>query len=156
MALSNRDRVGRGMDLLADGLGPFVDARMSAAAPAGRDWVEMLQARNPAKYGRDRQYSRTDPLFLLRVITEERGAFRDQLSRAEVSFASELWDTRNRWAHGDAFTADDTYRALDTMERLLTAVDAADQAGEVRRLRLDAQRSVLEAETRRTVRSTAG
>src|SRR5262249_16911683 len=45
---------------------------------------------------------------------------------------------------------------LDAMERPSTAVDATGQATEVRRLRLEAQRSVLEAETRRTVRSAAG
>ena len=156
MAMSNRERVGRGLEILAAGLGPFVDERMTAAAPANRDWVGMLQARDAAKHGREKQYSKSDPQFLLQVITEEWRAFRDHLSRAEQSFASELRDTRNRWAHGDAFSADDTYRALDTMERLLTAVDATDQATEVRRLRLEAQRSVLEAETRRTVRSAAG
>jgi predicted AAA+ superfamily ATPase len=156
MAMSNRDRIGQGMDILVAGLGPFVDERMSAAAPKGRDWVELLQARNAAKYGGDRKPSKTDALFLLRVITEEWRVFRDHLSRAERSFASELWDTRNSWAHGDPFSADDTYRALDTMERLLTAADAADQAAEVRRLRLDAQRAAIEAETRRTVRSAAG
>jgi predicted AAA+ superfamily ATPase len=156
MAPSNRDRVGRGLEILAAGLGPFVDARMTAAAPAGRDWVEMLQARDAARHGRQRQYSRSDPQFLLQVITEEWRAFTDQLSRAEQGFASELRETRNRWAHGDAFSADDTYRALDTMERLLAAAGAADQAAEVRRLRLDAQRAGFEAETRRVVRSAAG
>src|SRR5262249_40650223 len=156
MAISNRDRVGRGLEILGAGLGPFVDARMSAAAPSGRDWGGMLQARAASRDGGEGQYSRSDPRFLLRVITDEWRAFRDQLSRAERSFASELRDTGNRWAHGDAFSADDTYRALDTMERLLTAADAADQAAEVRRLRLDAQRSAIEAETRRAVRSAAG
>ena len=48
-----------------------------------------------------------------------------------AGFASELRETGNRWAHGEAFTADDTYRALDTMERLLTAVGRADEADEV-------------------------
>jgi predicted AAA+ superfamily ATPase len=156
MATSNRDRVGRGLEILANGLGPFVDGRMTAAAPGGRDWVEMLQARDAAKHGREKQYSKSDPQFLLQVITEEWRAFKDQMSRAEQSFASELRDTRNRWAHGNAFSVDDTYRALDTMERLLTAADAAEQATEVRKLRLDAQRATLEAETRRAVRSAGG
>ncbi|HET9895154.1 MAG TPA: Swt1 family HEPN domain-containing protein [Streptosporangiaceae bacterium] len=156
MATSNRDRIGQGFDLLAAGLGPFVDARMAAIVPGGQDWVAMLQARNAAKYGRDQKLSKSDPRFLLRVVTEEWRTFRDQLSRAEQGFASELWDTGNRWAHGEAFSADDTQRALDTMERMLSAADAAEQAAAVRRLRLEAQRAVLEAETRRAVRSTAG
>jgi predicted AAA+ superfamily ATPase len=156
MAISNRDRVGRGMDILAAGLWPFVDERMTAITPDGRDWVELLQARDAAKHGREKHYSRSDPQFLLLLMTEEWRAFKDHLSRAEQSFASELRDTRNRWAHGDAFSSDDTYRALDTMERLLTAADATEQATEVRKLRLDTQRAAIEAETRRAVRSAAG
>ena len=156
MATSNRDRIDQGMSILATGLAPFVDAAMSAAAPAGRDWVDMLEARDSSRYGTDHHYSRTDARFLLKVITEEWRAFKNQLSRAEQSFASELRDTGNRWGHGEAFTADDTYRALDTMERLLTAVDATDQADEVRRLRRDAQQAAFQAETRRAVQSVAG
>ena len=156
MAINNRDRIGRAFDILAAGLGPFVDARMTAAAPDGRDWVEMLQIRDASRHGSERQYSRSDPRFLLRVITDEWRAFKDQLSRGEQSFASELREIGNQWAHGDAFSADDTYRALDTMERLLTAADAADESAEVRKLRLDTQRAAIEAGTRRAVRSVAG
>jgi predicted AAA+ superfamily ATPase len=156
MAMSNRDRVGRGLEILAAGLTPFVEARMAAAVPGGSDWVEVLAARDASRQGGERQYSRSDPRFLLRVLTEEWRTFKDQLSRAEQSFASELRDTGNKWAHGEAFSADDTYRALDTIERLLTAVDAADEATQVRRLRLDLQRSAMEAETRKAVKSAAG
>ncbi len=156
MAISNRDRIDRGMNVLAAGLAPFVDAAMSAAAPAGRDWVDMLEARDNSRHGTDHHYSRTDARFLLKVITEEWRAFKNQLSRAEQSFASELRDTGNRWGHGEAFSADDTYRALDTMERLLTAVDAAAEADEVRKLRRDAQQASFQAETRRAVQSAAG
>src|SRR5215475_611070 len=98
MAMSNRDRIGRGLEILAAGLAPFVDAQMAATAPPGQDWVELLQARGTAGRGRERQYSMTDPQFLLQVITEGWRAFRDVLSRVEQSFASELRDTRNRWA----------------------------------------------------------
>jgi predicted AAA+ superfamily ATPase len=156
MAMSNRDRVGRGLEILAGGLSPFVEARMAAVVPDGRDWVEVLEARDASRHGSDRQYSRSDPRFLLRILTEEWRAFKDHLSRPEQSFASELRDTGNRWAHGEAFSADDTYRALDTIERLLTAVDAAEDAAQVHRLRLDLQRTAVEAETRKAFKSAAG
>jgi hypothetical protein len=136
MVMSNRERVGQGLEHLARGLGPFVDARMSAAAPSGQDWLDVLAARERSRFGSGRRYSLTDARFLLRVVTEQWWVFRDHLSRAQQSFASELRDTGNKWAHGDEFSADDTYRALDTMERLLTAVHAPAHAGEVRRLRL--------------------
>ena len=138
MAVSNRDRVGRGLDILAAGLRPVRRRGDEPGAPgrAGlgggtEGWEHSAAA--------DVQYSRSDPRFLLKVITENERAFRDWLSRAEQAFASEMRETGNKWAHGDAFSARDTYRALDTMERLLTAADAGGEAEEVRKLRLDAQ-----------------
>ena len=50
----------------------------------------MLQARDTAKHGTDHRYSQEDARFLLKVITEEWRVFKDKLSRAEQSFASEL------------------------------------------------------------------
>jgi hypothetical protein len=71
MATSNRDGGGRGLEVLAAVLAPFVDARMSGVAPAGRDWVEVLAARHSANLGQEVKYSGSDPRLLLRVITEE-------------------------------------------------------------------------------------
>ena len=129
---------------------------MSAAAPGGQDWVAVLEARDNAKHGTAHKYSRSDPRFLLKVLTEEWRVFSKSLSRAEQSFASELRDTGNRWGHNDPFSADDTYRALDTMERLLTAVDATDEADAVRKLRRDAQAAAFASETRRAVQVVTG
>ncbi len=152
--LSNKDRVGKGLDLLAQGLLPFVSSRMAAAADVtGGDWVRLVEARDEVKHDKSVKQSENDPALLLRVLTEDWRVFSDDLSRVEQSFASELRDVRNRHAHGQAFTADDTYRALDTMERLLTAVGAVDPAEEVRRLRADHQRATFEAETKKLVKS---
>ena len=90
------------------------------------------------------------------MLTEEWRVFSKSLSRAEQSFASELRDTGNRWGHNDPFSADDTYRALDTMERLLTAVDATDEADAVRKLKRDAQAAAFSSETRRAVQVVTG
>jgi hypothetical protein len=138
VVMSNRDRIDRGMEQLAGGLGPFVDTQMAAAVPGGKDWVKMLTARNPVRYGGHR-YSLSDPRFLLRVVTDEWRVFKGQLSWTEKSFASELREAGNRWAHGEVFSAEDTYRTLDTIERLLTAIGASGQADQVRGLRLGLQ-----------------
>ncbi len=145
MVMTNRDRVDRAMACLAQGLGPFVDRQMAAAFPAGGDWVQTLVARNQSRYRAGHQYSLADPRFLLRVVTEEWRAFRDHLSRLEQGYATELKNAGNKWAHGDPFSADDTYRTLDTMERLLNAIGAPAQASEVRNLRLDLQQPATEA-----------
>jgi len=156
VALSNRDKVGRGLELLAEGLKPFVARYMSAKLPAGKDWVEVLSARDGAKHGTSKTYSSDDPRFLLKVLTEDWRAFDGALSRVEQSYASELRDVGNRWAHNDGFSPDDTTRALDTMERLLTAAGAAPIAERVGKIRVDHQRSQYEELTRRTVRAAVG
>ncbi|MEV5414519.1 Swt1 family HEPN domain-containing protein [Thermopolyspora sp. NPDC052614] len=153
MALSNRDRIGRGLELLGMGLEPFVDMMMSMATSGNQDWVEVLQARDAAKHGVHRTYEKSDVRFLLRVLTEEWRVFKERLSRGEQNFASELREVGNKWAHTKPFSGDDTYRALDTMERLLIAVGAMDRADEVRKLRLDHQRSLYDSEARRAAQS---
>ena len=155
MATSNRERIDQGLQLLGQGLNPFIDSVMAPAAQ-GRNWVEVLDARNNQRRGAHFTNSASDPRFLLSVLTDESRMFRDKLSRAEQSFASELRDTGNKLAHGAAFDADDTYRALDTMERLLTAVDATEQADAVRKLRRDAQAAAFSSETRKAVQVVTG
>ncbi|MGH9156740.1 MAG: Swt1 family HEPN domain-containing protein, partial [Acidimicrobiales bacterium] len=123
MALSNRDRVGRAFEVLATGLGPYVERRMRASSRSGKDWLrDFFASANPPIRG---EASVNDPALLLRVMAEtwER-AFATELGRSDRNLVFELRDVRNRWAHNDAFNVDDAYRALDSIERLLTAADA--------------------------------
>jgi hypothetical protein len=135
------------MGILAEGLRPFVDNRMSAAFPKEEDWVLARAARSASSRSDGLRYSLSDPRFLLRVLTEEWRLFKDHLSRVEQGFATELRDAGNRWAHGEPLSAEDAYRTLDTMERLLTAVGAASQASQVRSLRLELQPATQAAAT---------
>jgi hypothetical protein len=135
--MTNRDRIDRGMAHVASGLAPFVDEQMTALFPAGKDWAAALAERSPSRYQPGRRYSQSDPRFLLGVITSEWRVFRDRLSRVEHGFAVELKDAGNRWAHGESFADEDTFRILDTMERLLTAIGAMGQAARVGALRHD-------------------
>ena len=80
--------------------------------------------------------------------------FSSALSRAEQNLAGELRDIRNRAAHGAPFNFDDTYRALDTAERLLRAADQPAAADRIKAERTDLQRAQIEAETRRDVRES--
>lgn len=156
MAVSNKERVGRGLELLGIGLRPFVDRHMSAAAPAGQDWMKLLDARDATRHGGVRGNSADDPRFLLKVMTEERRVFADVLSRTDVRHASELRDVGNAWAHQPAMGSREVGRALDTMEMLLTAVGAASQAEAVGAIRRDHEREFYEQQTKRTVRDAVG
>ncbi|RMI45396.1 Swt1 family HEPN domain-containing protein [Streptomyces triticirhizae] len=155
MATSNRERVGNGFELLAEGLGPFVDEVMTAATPNGQDWVKVLEARDAQKFGTNRTYSKSDPAVQLKVITEEwRAGFKDRLSRGEQSIASLLRDHRNKWAHNERYNPDDASHVLDLIERLLTAVGDTHRAAAVRKEKKNLLRAMHDAETREAVRES--
>jgi predicted AAA+ superfamily ATPase len=164
VALTNRDRVGKMFDILSPELDGFIDRVVGPEIEPGTDWTVLVAVKDGQKGVKGKTYSRTDPLVQLRMLSEnitgqvKKGwhPFNAHLTRSQESFASELRDTRNKWAHGDSFSQDDAYRALDTAERLLRAVDAAaDAADEVGRLRLELRRVTADADDRRVNRSTA-
>jgi hypothetical protein len=133
LAPSNRDRIGRALEILGDALAPFVDRHMAAFLSQGRDWLEVM-AERARREGRPDTYYRSDARVLLQVITQNPGAFRKKLSRLELAYARETAEIANRWAHLEPFTDDDTSRALDTMARLLRAAGAEAQAGQLAEL----------------------
>ena len=67
---------------------------------------------------------------------------------------SELRDVRNKWAHQEAFSTDDSYRALDSMHRLLTAI-SAEQAAEIDRQKQEILRVRFEEQARQEKRRSA-
>ncbi|MDJ1372719.1 Swt1 family HEPN domain-containing protein [Gulosibacter molinativorax] len=159
MAISNRERVGRALEQLSAGLEPFVEDTLRPHVPEGLDWTAILRVKD-GETRAPRDYDPTDVQIQLRAVTERLGAlgfvFNDRLSRAEQNLAGEMREVRNRWAHDNRpFSADDTYRALDTCERLLRAIGAPKQADVVRRMRVDAQRATYAEETRRDVRAAS-
>ena len=80
--------------------------------------------------------------------------FRQVLGYAERSLVSELREVRNLWAHQNAFTSDDTYRALDSAHRLLTAISAP-EARDVDRMKQELLRIRYEEQARRESRKAS-
>lgn len=157
MAISNKERVGRALEQLGSALEPFVEEVLRPHVPDGLDWTAILKAKDgDSRDGRD--YDSADVQIQLRAVTERLGSlgfpFGERLSRGEQNLAGEMREVRNRWAHDPKpFSADDTYRALDTCERLLRAIGAPSEADAVRRMRADAQRATYAEETRRDIRA---
>jgi predicted AAA+ superfamily ATPase len=151
MALSNRDRISRGFELLAEGLEDPVDDVMTGAFGGRADWNVLWADRD----GRGQTMSKKDPQVQLRAITEFGREFAPVLSRPQQAYASELRETRNLFAHSEPFSSDDTIRALDTMERLLLAVSAPHSAEDVRKLRLDTTSTMVAERARTEVRRSA-
>lgn len=145
MATTNSQRVQTAVDVLAEGLAPFVEQRLSLRF--GEDWP---QAVNP-----DRDpppNAKNDAHFLLTsMIRLWREGFSDTLGHSERSWVSEMLDARNRWAHNRAFSSDETYRAIDTAQLLLNAVNAGELATKIDPLRQELLRTRF-AEEERSVR----
>ncbi|MDX6276667.1 MAG: hypothetical protein QOJ72_795 [Nocardioidaceae bacterium] len=153
MAMSNRDRVGTALELLSTALEPFCAQVLRPHLSPGTTWTDVLKVKDGEKGGGARVYEPKDVQVQLRVITEKLGAlgfpFSSLLSRGQQNLAGELREVRDKWAHQSPFGHDDTYRALDTAERLLRAVNAGSQADEVRKQRQSLQRAEYEQQTRR-------
>src|SRR5712692_1193602 len=136
MAITNHERVGKAMEFLKSGLAPFIEREFKS--------VYQGQAVQQAKafLGEDRinsakAISAWDVAGLLKVMWDSwNDVFRKPLGHAERSLVSELRDVRNKWAHQEPFSSDDTDRALDSAERLLAAVSAP-QADEIRKSKME-------------------
>jgi hypothetical protein len=152
MATTNHDRVGKALELLRQGLAPYIEREMRAAYE--NQW------RKQAAYSLKREADLPDDeLFdahaLLVIMWDHwNEAFKGTLGFSERSLVSELRETRNRWAHQGTFSTDDTYRALDSIARLLTAVSAP-EATEVERQKQELLRLRFEEEARRETRKAA-
>jgi len=83
------------------------------------------------------------------------GVFRQVLGQAERTLVSEMRDVRNRWAHQKAFSSDDTYRALDSATRLLTAVSAP-QTSDIEKMKMELLRLRFDEQVRHEKRKSAG
>jgi hypothetical protein len=155
MALSNHERVGKALDILKDGLHPFIEREFKSVY---RDKV-LVEARD--RMGEDskaagRPINEWDASLLLRLMWASwNDVFGKTLGHAERSLVSELRHVRNKWAHQEPFTSDDADRALDSMTRLLTAISAP-QADEVGKMKMELRRLVYEEQVRGEKRKAGG
>jgi Swt1-like HEPN len=155
MAINNHERVGKAMELLKEGLAPFVEREFKnvfkdRSSSAAARYAE--EDRNLAR----RPVSDWDSAGLLKLMWEAwNDVFRRILGQAERSLVSELRDLRNKWAHQQSFSSDDAYRALDSAGRLLTAV-SAQQADNIDKMKMELLRLRFDEQVRTEQRKSAG
>ena len=151
MAITNHERVGTAMELLRQGLAPFVERELHSRVETGAVDMDVLR-----RFEIDKPYREWDAAALLRLMWETwNDVFRDTLGAAERSLVSELRGWRNQWAHQESFSSDDADRALDSAERLLTAVSAT-QAAEIATMKMELRRRVFDEQVRGERRKATG
>lgn len=156
MAITNQERVGKAMDLLRQGLAPYVDREVQQAVKSGGMRMDSIR-----RFAEDPRLSRSpivdwDVAGLLKLMWETwNDSFRSTLGAAERGWVGELRGYRNKWAHQQPFSGDDTDRALDTAERLLSSVSAA-QAEDVRKMKMELRRLITDEQVRGEKRKVGG
>ena len=156
MAITNQERVGKALELLKAGLGPFVEREVQDKIKAGGVHMDTVRRFVDDPHLTDKPIEQWDVAALLKLMWETwNDVFRTVLGHAERSLVSEIRDQRNKWAHQDSFSSDDADRTLDSIARLLTAVSAP-QADEVNRMKMELRRLIFEEQARSERRRGAG
>ncbi len=155
MAITNHERVGKAMELLKSGLGPFVEREFKNAY-RDRIGAEVGRFMGEDRLNAKRPVAEWDVAALLKLMWESwNDVFRKTLGPAERSLLSELRDHRNKWAHQESFSSDDAYRALDSAGRLLNGISAP-QADEIEKMKMELLRLRFDEQVRSEKRKTAG
>ena len=148
MAISNHERVGKALEALKAGLGPFVEREVHDAVKTHRVGAGALRSFVDDPRIGTRAVTEWDVAALLKLMWETwNEVFRKILGPAERGFVGELRGYRNRWAHQEPFSSDDAYRVIDTANRLLTAISAP-QAAEVEKLKMELLRVRFDEQAR--------
>jgi hypothetical protein len=134
MAITNHERVGKALELLKSGLGPFAQREITSIYK-DRATTEVIRFIGDDRLNAKKPIKEWDVAVLLRLMWESwNDVFRRILGQSDRTLVSELRDFRNKWAHQESFSGDDSYRALDSAARLLTAVSAP-QADEIEKMK---------------------
>jgi hypothetical protein len=142
MAISNRDRVGKALDQLRDGLLPYISTELYTNV--GTNWQDQLPPQSK---------NLQDVTVLLNLFMDHwQGVFKKKLSQSDRAYVSELKEARNKWAHSEPISSDDADRYLDTAARLCRNIAAPEPAEAIRLLREELQQQVYNDRARNRTR----
>ncbi len=132
------DYVDQGLDAVRDGLRKPLNARM--ANLLGLDWVERVLAQMPDKQRRESpgpSAAMDDPSFLLYCITNQAyftPAFQGALDYTHKTYAFEIREARNKWAHKQKFSSSEVLQVLGYMRDLLDALGSVEETTRISEL----------------------
>ncbi|SHQ43831.1 DUF499 domain-containing protein [Mycobacteroides abscessus] len=150
-SLTNKERVGRVLDLVAEGLGPWLVTQLHTKY--GDDWTTEV-GRTAGLTGRDSSPNQSDPAYLFWVFDKQwHTVFKSQLSFEDKRAVSALWDARKEWAHGERISSERTERVLMDGEHILRSVGAVVQADKADEMRREFRRLMFEEDQKRLQRA---
>jgi predicted AAA+ superfamily ATPase len=155
MAITNHERVGKALELLKVGLGPFVEREIKTAIAANALSMQKVKSFVDDPMLANKSIVEWDAAALLKLMWETwNEVFRKTLGFADRSLVSEIRDWRNKWAHQAPISSDDAYRALDSSGRLLSSVSAT-QADDIEKMKTELLRVRFDEQARGEKRKSA-
>lgn len=131
MSTNGQAETGHAMWLLRDALAPYVKREVAPCSREGHFQSFLTSNRLEQK-----SIAEWDVGLLLKLMQHMwRDVFQHVLDPSDRAFVTELQGWRNKWAHQERLSTEDTDRALDSAARLLRAIDAESQADEVTAMR---------------------
>ncbi|MEG4800028.1 ribonuclease III [Microcoleus sp. ARI1-B5] len=127
MAISNRERVDTALNLLCQALYPYLKQEMQRVYSNSweKEAKSCLPKHKPLKQKSADSILSEDVAMLLLVMSKQWDkVFNEKLNYTGNGLVVELIQVRNDWAHQVPFSTANTYRALDSIARLLKAVSA--------------------------------
>jgi uncharacterized protein len=163
MPKSNIEIVTTGLDILLTGLKPY--ALRELKSRFGERWWKLAvqdvlrgAVRSDTRWAQmtdEERFELLDVQAILTIMTScWNDVFQDQLGWTGRSYVSELREVRNSWAHQRAFTAEDAFRALDTISRLLAMTGGQGQE-QLKKLSQELLHQRFEAEAKRELKKSA-
>jgi len=153
MTISNHERVGRALKLLHQGLYPYFEREM--ATHCSKQWILRVASYLDQDSATAKQTIQNDLYEFLKLMWSEwNDVFRKTLGPAERSLLAECREIRNKWAHNSTVSTDDTYRALDSIGRFLSAVSAS-EADQIEKQKQELLRIRFQEQARRETRRAA-
>lgn len=154
--MTNRQRIDDALGLLGEALQPVVERTLTPLSK-GLGWTRIIETLDEDK-GKSVPAGGCNPAdlhVLLRATTSRLGAlgYPFKFSRTVTNYLNECFMLRNRHAHMEQFSSDDTLRALDTVARVLKELGAPDSARTVGKSRADLNRRVYAEQARSDARS---
>lgn len=143
MPVNTDEQVRKGLNLLRTGLLPFVEQQMQKRY--GNNWHQLPKVTRILHLQPKKNQGKPhlDTQALLNIIWNYwHDIFTHTLAQEQRNLVSELRMTRNKSAHEETFSIEDTYRVFDSIARLLTAV-SAQEVTKVERIKQELMRELL-------------
>jgi ribonuclease-3 len=159
MATNNRERIDGALQLLAQALYPYVEEEMKAVY--ADDWPQEaksdFQGQKMPKKKKFEKVLKEDVSLLLKLFLKQWDkVFKKNLDKLEKAIVEELIEVRNNCAHGSdsTFSTEDTYRAFDSITRLLRAISAS-EADEVEKQKQEVFKTLSQEQFPYEIRPTS-